>query len=759
MPEQRPAPQLDNVDLEREDFKSALQSLTDAYALTLVNRTFTQYETYRQNSHDVRWNTNDALYFGWVPQKTWPGTTIARSALSMPIVFDQIEASLPAIYQAIFGSQPEWFQVQAEAGVDPQEARQQQEKLLYDLDHSHDGFGLTARIDIMQAAKSALTYGNGGVAIEWDGEKKGCVVSWVDIRDIYVDPGASLSSVDHARSVIRRSHRTVEEIQAWRGADGMNIPIDPILWSMANSRPAAYADKAKQVQSALLGQNYTPGVHDFLPNPTDRKIEVLTYYSKTRIIIVLNREWVAFSDKNPYGFIPFCFAPAYTVLGKFYAQSIPDVQEGNQRYIEGLLNGRIDEVTLALHPPRVSKANSLMTPSQAKWGPGSVAKTQNPKDDVQFFQPSGATTNVYSEIDFINTAAEKRTGISGLSTGVPKPSNANRTQGGMQLQLQGSSLRLSAFVANLEDYLIVPMLYKMAKMHEVHLAAEDPSTQLPGMNPQGELTQVPATAFYKRCRFKVLASSQMITREKLAQIFPFLLQNLVQGGLLQNLTQAGMTVDWTQMFQMLQDASGIGKLYTIVRPMTPQEQQALAQQQQQANAAQQAQAQLDANVRLQMGQMKAQSEREKTQADLQKEVIKKQPTAGEMELEQAKLAFEQQRLDMELYKEQMKLEFEKQKNAMKLEMERTKQALNQQKAQMDMILSQQQGEMQMATQARQTQMDHERMEAEHEMGLQMTQQKGEMARKEMEATAAMKTKLGGAGKKEEKPTGKKAKEE
>jgi len=759
MPEQRPAPQLDNVDLEREDFKSALQSLTDAYALTLVNRTFTQYETYRQNSHDVRWNTNDALYFGWVPQKTWPGTTIARSALSMPIVFDQIEASLPAIYQAIFGSQPEWFQVQAEAGVDPQEARQQQEKLLYDLDHSHDGFGLTARIDIMLAAKSALTYGNGGVAIEWDGEKKGCVVSWVDVRDIYVDPGASLSSVDHARSVIRRSHRTVEEVQAWRGAEGMNIPVDPILWSMANSRPAAYADKAKQVQSALLGQNYTPGVHDFLPNPSDRKIEVLTYYSKTRIIIVLNREWVAFSDKNPYGFIPFCFAPAYTVLGKFYAQSIPDVQEGNQRYIEGLLNGRIDEVTLALHPPRVSKANSLMTPSQAKWGPGSVAKTQNPKDDVQFFQPSGATTNVYSEIDFINTAAEKRTGISGLSTGVPRPSNANRTQGGMQLQLQGSSLRLSAFVANLEDYLIVPMLYKMAKMHEVHLAAEDPSTQLPGMNPEGELTQVPATAFYKRCRFKVLASSQMITREKLAQIFPFLLQTLVQGGLLQNLTQSGMTVDWNQMFQMLQDASGIGKLYTIVRPMTPQEQQMLAQQQQQANAAQQAQAQLDAQVRLQMGQMKAQSEEKKVQADLQKEVIKKQPTEGEMQSEALKFQLEQMKAQFDMKMKEMDLAFKEREMQLKIREKEVDHQLKLRQAQTDAILSQQKSEMDMAMQQRQASFDHERMEKEHEVGLQMTEEKANMARKQMEATAQMKMKLGGAGKKEEKPTGKKAKEE
>lgn len=745
MPTEAEAPIIQQVDLEDGAFKGPLNALSKAYALTLVNKTFYQYDTWRQQNHDVRWNTNDGLYLGWLPQRTWQGTTVPRSSLPMPIVFDQVESALPAIQQALF-SQPDWFQAEAEPGATPQQARQQAQKLLYDLEHNKDGFGLSARNDLELAIKSVLTYGNGGISLEYDPVKRRPVVAWIDIRDLYLDPGAAIPAVDYCRSVIRRSLKTVEEIREWRDLPGMDIPDDAVLWGMARNQLTAQADRTKQTQAALMGVNYQPGASDWLPNPTDRKVEILTYYSKTRIIMVFNREWVAFSGTNPYGFIPFCLAPCYTVVGRFYAMGIPDVQEGNQRYIEALLNGRLDEISLALQPPRVTKASALMTPAQQRWAPGAVTKASDPQKDVQFYNPTNATANVYAEIDFIQGASEKRTGINSLSTGVPQASNANRTAAGMSMQLQGSSLRLTSIVKHIEDYLIVPMLYKMSKMTEVHAREMGEEETFPGFDDQRNIVDIPKTAFERPVRFRMLAASQMVTREKLAQIFPFILQYLTQGPLVQNLVQSGFTVDWGEMFAMMQDASGVGKIYQLVRPMSEQERQAFAQQQQQAQQAEQQRATLDAQTRLQMGQMKVESAREGYQVELQKEAMKQQKSPQEMQ-------FEMQKMQMEMQKMQMELDFKKEELRLKdIELQqklRASEAQTQakiQQSQVDLLVGVQKARTTAAIDTQKAQLDSERMQSEHALGMEMAEEKAEFQRQQMREP------------RDEKPTGKKAKD-
>lgn len=746
MPTETDAPIVQQIDLETEAFKDAFSTLSDAYALTLVNKTFYQYDTWRQQNHDVRWNTNDGLYLGWLPQRTWTGTTVPRSSLPMPIVFDQVESALPAILQALF-NQPDWFQAEAEPGATPEQARQQAQKLLYDLEHNKDGFGLSARNDIELAIKSVLTYGNGGISVEWDPTKRKPVITWADIRDLYLDPGASIPAVDYCRSVIRRSMKTVEEVREWKDLPGMKIPDDDVLWGMARNQLTAQADRTKQTQAALMGINYVPGASDWLPNPTDRKVEILTYYSKTRIIMVFNREWVAFSGANPYGFIPFCFAPCYTVVGRWYAMGIPDVQEGNQRYIEALLNGRLDEISLAIQPPRNIKASALMTPAQQRWAPGSTSKSAEPQKDIQYFSPTNATANVYSEIDFIQQAAEKRTGINSLSTGVPQASNANRTLGGMSMQMQGASLRLTSIVKHIEDYLIVPLLYKMSKMTEVHARDMGEEETFPGFDDNRQIVDIPKAAFERPVRFRMLASSQMVTREKLAQIFPFILQYLTQGPLVQNLVQGGFTVDWGELFAMLQDASGVGKLYQLIRPMSEQERQAFAQQQQQAQQAEQQRATLDAQTRLQMGQMKADSTREGYQVELQKEAMKKQVDPAQMQMELQKMQMEMQKMQMELEFEREKLKLKQEEMVQKLRLSEAQNQMKAQQSQMDLLMGVQKARTTAAIDTQKAQLDSERMQSEHTLGMEMAEEKAEFQRQQMREP------------REEKPTGKKSKKE
>jgi hypothetical protein len=709
MPVERQPPIITPATLIEEPLKTAEQSITDSYALALVNETYWAYEQFRTMNHDRRWNTHDSLYFGYVPPRVWDGSNVARAAYTQPIVFDQVEASLPAITNSIFGIGPEWFQVDAEPGTDPKEAKDIQNSLAYTLEHPKDELGSNAITEIKLAIKNTLLYGNGGVSVEWSPTLNRPVVEWVDLRDFYIDPGLIVPNIDEGRSVIRRKFMTIDEIMQLKKDPRMSIPSGDILWYMAKNVPQANAENTKRVQEALRGIYYSPGFSDFIPLPADQKIEVLIYYSKSRIIWVLNKEWIAYNGPNPYGFIPFAFSPCYIVPSRFYAQSIADVQENNQRYIEALLNAHYDELTLLLHPPRVQKRSTLLTPAQQKWRPGVVFSADN-KDDVSLLQVNNNTQNVFTDIQYLELSAERRTGINGVSSGsAPRPSNANRTLGGMQMQQQGSGSRLSEIVNNIETYLLVPVLYKLQKLLQFHTR---PGQALPASSPQGQYYEIESSTVQKKVRFRMLAASRMVTKQELMQVLPFWMQTISTGNIMSSLQQTGRTVDFDELFRMIQDATGVAKVYSLIRPMNQQEHQATQQPPPQVQADMQ-KAQQEGQTRKEIMQMKV-------QGDLQKENIKKQPNPWEIQAKQAEMQMEAQQKAQEMQMEMVKAA---QELKQKQQMAQIELAAKHEQHKMD--LQKKQADVQVANQASQNEREQGQMDHQMKMTQMLQQLQGE----------------------------------
>ena len=425
------------------------------------------------------------------------------------------------------------------------------------------------------------------------------------------------------------------------------------------------------------------------------------------MIVVLGREWVAFSGENPYGFIPFVFAPCYIAPGRFHALSLADVQQPNQMYVQALLNGHLDELALALHPPRALKQSTLLTPSQQRWRPGALFRVNNPAEDMQVFQPAGVLTNVFGDIDYIERMAEKTSGLNALSMGTPRPGNANRTLGGMQMQAAGGNNRLMQMVKHIEDYMLVPLLYKMHRMIRVHA---DFNGQLPAQ----EGKKVAASSFFQPVKFRILASSQLMTREKLMMILPTLVQFVIQGPLLGQLQQTGRTIDFDVFFRLVMDATGIGRQYTLIRPMNEQEQQAMQQPSPDTVAKQQQQQQAE--------QTRIAISREKNQTTLQAEAMKHQPQPLEMQQKQMEMEFEQAKQQMQLEMEQFKVEMERQRGEMKMRLEEMKMALEYNKAQMEAQIRYQEGQQKAQIAAVQGQQQLELSQAQHQTQLAQTQQ-------------------------------------
>lgn len=609
MLEQRSAPYVSPLDPQGEPFHSGMETFEDAYALGLVLQTFQKFETWRNQNHDARWRVHDMLYFGAMQQRVWDGTTTPRASLPWQITFDQIESAVPAVMQALF-SGDDWFDVAAEPGAEPKEAREIEAVLHYYTEHCQNEYGHTADLEIEHAIQSTLQYGNGFIHVYWDAVMQRPAVEWIDIRDIYLDPATPGPNVQESRALIHRRLMTVDELDQMRDDPRMKIPARDVLVSMSMNRSFTMGDTTIKMSEAQRKISYAPGADDFIPLPADQFIEVLVYYSKTKIIWTLNREWTAYNRSNPYGFVPFCSSPCYNVLRRFYAQSVCDVLEGNQLYMQGLMNAHLDELSLGISPPRTKAQGGTMLPSQYAWRPGLLMEMADAEQMV-IHNPSGITANVKDDLMLLQQMSQLRTGINSMGQGVPMPSNANRTAGGMQMQLQGSASRLYRIVSHVERYLIVPMLYMMYRLTQYHSL---PSDMLPAMRENGEVGETNAYNFKKPVRFTMRGASKMATREKLAANVPFIMQYIVAGPVLAELPKMGKTFDFEEFADMIQDASGTSRKYKLIREMNEQEKQAAAQPDPKTQAEIQ-KAQMERQTRLEMGQMSAQTEMAKIQSD------------------------------------------------------------------------------------------------------------------------------------------------
>lgn len=665
-------PHIPEVSLDQEPMVYSYDPLTVKLALTLVNKTFWHYEAQRQQNHENRWLAQESLYLGWLPPKVWEGTNIPRANLAMPITFDQIETALPILYAALFEQSDAWFEIVSNGAATTQTVREIQGYLEYVLEHLEDEYGNNARQELLLMIKDILMYGNGGGMLEWDTLKGYPKVKRVDLRDLYVDTATPGPNIDFARSVVFRRLMTVDELNALRSDSRMNIPNTGVLWYMARTRPITTGDTSQRYRDALRNIQYSPGSSDILPNPADNRVEVLVYYSRSRIIWALNRQWIAYIGNNPYNCIPMFFAPCYSVPNRFYGLSMAEVQEGNQRYAEALMNGRLDEITLGLHPPRIQRRGSIMTPAQQRWRPGAVFTAGDAKD-ILFQNPAGVASNIYPELEYLSLLSEKRTGVNSMIMGSPRGGNVNRSATGVQAQRQGSTSRLQMIAKNIEDYLIVAMIRKIIKMVQVHV----PTNQwLPSLQ-NGQQSAVRGAEFHKKIQVRVLASSRMMAKDELVQVVGPLLQFMMSGPFLQQLQMSGRTVDFNEVFEMIQMATGTKRRFNFIRDLTEQEQQALNQPPPEVQA-EQARADQAAQIRLQMGQMKLQGEQYKGQVDLQKEMIKKQPDENaqiqtmiqaevQRELARIKLQAEREKNQMNLLAKQQELQLKSAEGAQKLQ--------------------------------------------------------------------------------------------
>lgn len=640
-------PQLASVDISNveQNFES------QEYALELVNRTYSIYSSWRSSNLDMKWGDADALMNGVVPVRTWPGSNIPKASYPQPIVSDQFRTILPSLEQSLFPDSEDWFELQPAM---PQNLPAPVGRLItntfkYYIDSACEIGEPSGRREIMTAIMDCLLYKLGAIHVYWDDSRKRPKIESVDIRDIFIDPKANVPSAEACRSIVWRKLLSVRDIKALRADKRFNIPADEVLYFLATNSPGAPADTSKNISYIMSGLNVQSGPTQYDQAIEDKEVEVLIYYSKDRVIWVFNRLWVAYNQATDYKFYPFCFVSAYALPHKAFGESLADLLKSTQRLSEGLMNNFVDSIHLSQIPPRVEKKQSGVTAGD-QWYPGLKMTVQGEADkDIIFPQVPGPVTQVWDLIQWVANQGYSRTGNNPLQQGgIPTPSNANRTASGMQMQTSGGSNRLYSIIKLIEDYLLVPLLHKMTEYCRMNILDGE---KVEGLNENGELTEIAHTTFQIPLKITVKCASRVISRDKMMQFLPNLIQYLLQGPFVGALHQIGQTIDVGELISALQDATGLGKKYQFTRALTQQEMQQMQQAQQPKP---------DPNKvfdhQSQMEQIKL-----KGQIDMQKEQVKNAPNPMEMQVEQMKAEMERQRDEAKIQMEYMKLEIMKQK--------------------------------------------------------------------------------------------------
>jgi hypothetical protein len=658
-----------SIDFDQQPFTFSDQPLSSDMARELVVQQFREFESERYKNFDQKWLESDSLYNGIVPTRMWEGSNVPRAAIPNNISFDHVEAAQAFIESALFDN-PDWFGVEARRETSPKDARDLETLLMEWFDAPDEEDFSTFRRDFRMTCKSGLMYGTGVGMLEWTSDRPKFI--GLDLRDVYVDPGCKTASIDDARSVIVRDEVTVNDLQRFKDHPKIDVPSPSVLYFMSLNKQTTMSEPMEQMRELMRGSIVS--VDGRIPFPADYKVEILRYYTKDRIIWILNRMHTMMNDRNPYGFIPLVSFPCRPQIGRFYGSSLPEAIKYQQRVTEALQNVHLDELHQSIEPavtvPRGTSAKS----DNFRIRPGRTEVVDDPSK-VMVHQPPGITANVQGDIVYHEQQAERRNGISSLSQGAARPGNINRTKAGVQQQSEGTNSRLKHIISNIEDYAIQPMLYKARKMAQVHT---DPDQVL--LVPSGEpYRPITARVLHTPVKFKIECASRMLTRDRLGSTLPTLMQTMINGPVIQGLAENNEKIDFHEFAQIVQDSIGTPKKYALVVPMSPEEIESRKQPPPQVVMEAQ-QKDKDLQIRDKALMLKHTSEMKGHDTEIQKAMIAKQPNPQEQQMKERESQGKMQMMAAQQQQKERGAWMEQQARQRELEMEL---AFKQQAAQLD----------------------------------------------------------------------------
>jgi hypothetical protein len=590
-------------------------------ALIHVRDWFNRAETWRIQNYDRSLRRNDDTYYAVTKVKTWDGTRIPRASIPIWMAVRHVQAIHSHVMQALFADDYP-FEALPEMGTSMQDAIKVREVLrTYLQDMNPDVLGMTAREIFSRSWYSALVYGCGPIELGWlmremkrqvytrkqipemirashpvtgqEMQLPSGKFNWtVDrgtktyqisrpkaqsilVYDFYFDPNCPSPNPQESNAVATRQLLPIGYLKEICLPEfGFSLPENDVQWKDLVVRYKQTMAEVSASWGELNRGNYWNRSYEISSDLASQRVEVIRWWNNERHVWLIGRDHLAFNDGNELGIKPFVNNYYIPAPGRPYSISVCDVLEGEQKLTQNLVEGRLDEVNLKIHPPVVKKLGVKIAASQRRLRPG--IEWEVPDDatkDITIMNMGDVLPAAYVEVNAAEMRGQQTTGandVAAMGTGTSGGNSANRTATGVNTQNAAFSSRIQALVENCEDQAFEPflkMLFLMAQKFG------DPNQPIFA----GAQSIDPLDVMNAQVKFKLRASDKLrIRRAAASGAFEMIVNQLA--GLQAQLQMTGETINIDLVGNLIGDALGLPSGQFIV-PMSPQQQQALQQQQ------------------------------------------------------------------------------------------------------------------------------------------------------------------------------------
>ena len=475
------------------DQRDDAQKAREEEILTHVLHDYEIAKTER-SERETTWDRYFEMYMCHLNHSKYPW----KSKVFDPESFAAIETINPRIINTLIGG-PEVFGIKPTGQEDVQKARKS--KMI--LDYQADRMDLYTRMG--DISKDGLIYGTSFGKLRWkkDFEPRmvqrpvldglGMPVSdpqtgqpmmkmvkefvnvyddpaldRVDIKSIYIDPGAS--EFADARFAIHELRRTFDYLKK-KEAEGIYFNVDLIPHANASTDNTTRDSDPRKAINHQTNAATSTTLHD-------RKMDEVTLleywgmydidgdgYLEECIIVVANGTIVIRAEYNPFpgGFKPFLRFTPVPIPGSFYGMSLLQPIEGIQEALNDRTNQIADNISLLINRMFKYNKHADINPDELVMSPGGMIGV-NQMNDIEMFDVQDIIGSVFPEVGRLESKIQKALGTYDYAAGgAPQRQEAATTVISLQ---QVAEIRFKTIAVYFERQIIRPLGNMMLKMNK-----------------------------------------------------------------------------------------------------------------------------------------------------------------------------------------------------------------------------------------------------------------------------------------------------
>ena len=545
-------------------------------------KVFESYRAFKTNSWHEHYRLCDKYYAGFYEPRNWPGTKESRSDMKLHVTSDLIETVYSSILHTVFYSGGENFFdiVSDEINV----ARQLTERLRFIIHAPITPAGNTSMWGLQRAIRYILKYGIGICSITYDHTLRRPVIHEVSPYDLYWSSSCG-PWIDQSPYLFQFTRMPVQQLIEYKPIKGYNIPSESMLQDFSDYTIDPSTEHKRESAELQTG-------HDVRQASTDigaKYIDVIRASTKDSIKWLLpapasKTPTIIFEAPNRMQEQPYTCAVYRPLLNGIGGVSPVALLAPEHHLQQRTTNIGLDLLELHATPPMDSGPGMEKQPV---WGPGmgneSLTEGGTPLA-LPRIPPELFSNYVESRARALRTIGTNEIAISGQ----PKPSNANRTSSGMELQNAAREERQFGPILEIESTLIVPTLMKSLLADRVAI----PTSMLDGFTTQRASTDIDPKILEARMHLEVRGATRMVGLSRLHSTFRETVQYAISPQIQEHAEGQGYTLDFEELNQYLSDVTSTSRKYRLFRKMDNNEAQAYQERQLQQQRAQ-AEAQME----------------------------------------------------------------------------------------------------------------------------------------------------------------------